>query len=71
MATTTDVKNAVNTATANIVDSSKPTNFTRKLQQAGSDVITQAKWVESDSDTHAQSSSKSDMEGFYYTGEVD
>ncbi|MDH5107749.1 hypothetical protein [Lentilactobacillus kefiri] len=67
VATTTDVKNAVNTATANMVDSSKPTNFTRKLQQAGSDVITQANWVESDSDTHAQSSSKSNTEGFYYT----
>ena len=43
VATTTDVKNAVNTATAN--------------------------WVESDSDTNALSSSKSDMEGFYYTEE--
>ena len=50
-----------------IADTTKNANFTAKLQQAGSDAITQANWVESDSDTHAQSSSKSDVEGFYYT----
>ena len=69
VATKTDVTNAVNAATANMVDSSKLTNFTGKLQQAGSDVVTQANWVESDSDTNALSSSKSDTEGFYYTEE--
>ena len=42
-------------------------NFTGKLQRSGSDVVTQTNWVESDSDTHAQSSSKSDTSGFYYT----
>ena len=54
---------------SDIARTGKDTNFTGKLQQAGSDVITQANWVESDSDTHAQSSSKSDAEGFYYTEE--
>ncbi|WP_225423929.1 phage baseplate upper protein [Lentilactobacillus buchneri] len=67
VATKTDVTTAVNAATANMVDSSKPTNFTGKLQQAGSDVITQSNWVKSDNDADAQSASKSDLEGFYYT----
>ncbi|MDM7492238.1 hypothetical protein [Lentilactobacillus kefiri] len=67
VATTTDVTNAIGVATTNMVDSSKPTNFTGKLQKNSSDVVTQADWVKSDSDTHAQSSSKSDLEGFYYT----
>lgn len=40
VATTTDVKNAVNTATANMVDSSKPTNFTAGLQSGGVSVAT-------------------------------
>ncbi|EEI18774.1 hypothetical protein G8J22_01347 [Lentilactobacillus hilgardii] len=52
---------------SDVARTGQDTNFTAKLQQAGSDVITQANWVESDSDTHAQSSSKSDTEGFYYT----
>lgn len=60
------VKRDTNTGNAN-----QDTNFTGKLQQAGSDVITQSKWVESDSDIDAQSSSKSDTEGFYYTGVSD
>ena len=50
-----------------IARTSQQANFTGKLQQAGSDVITQTKWVESDSDINAQSSSTSDPEGFYYT----
>lgn len=55
---------------SDLARTTKDANFTGKLQQAGSDVITQSKWVESDSDTHAQSSSKSDTEGFYYTEEA-
>ncbi|MCT3398113.1 hypothetical protein [Lentilactobacillus hilgardii] len=47
------------------------TNFTDKLQQAGSDVITQGKFVQSDSETDAQSASSNDSSGFYYTEEAD
>ena len=42
VATTTDVKNAVNTATANMVDTTKPANFTAGLQKGGIDVATAA-----------------------------
>ena len=47
------------------------TNFTGKLQQAGSDVVTQGKFVQSDSETDAQSASSNDSSGFYYTEEAD
>ncbi|MCT3396235.1 pyocin knob domain-containing protein [Lentilactobacillus hilgardii] len=47
------------------------TNFTDKLQQAGSDVITQGEFVQSDSETDAQSASSNDSSGFYYTEEAD
>ncbi len=40
--TKSDVTAAVNTATANMVDSSKPTNFTAGLQSGGVDVATAA-----------------------------
>ncbi|MCJ2161947.1 phage baseplate upper protein [Lentilactobacillus kefiri] len=40
VATTTDVKNAVNTATANMVDTTKPANFTAGLQSGGVSVAT-------------------------------
>ncbi|MGI1750595.1 hypothetical protein ACRPNP_10335 [Levilactobacillus brevis] len=42
VATTTDVTNAVSTATANMVDSTKATNFTAGLQSGGVDVATAA-----------------------------
>lgn len=42
MASKYDVTTAVNTATANMVDSSKPTNFTAGLQSGGVDVATAA-----------------------------
>lgn len=42
VATTTDVTNAVSTATANMVDSTKATNFTAGLQSGGIDVATAA-----------------------------
>ena len=42
MASKTDVTTAVSTATANMVDSSKPTNFTAGLQSGGVDVATAA-----------------------------
>jgi len=42
MASKTDVTTAVNTATANMADSSKPTNFTAGLQSGGVDVATAA-----------------------------
>ena len=42
MATKSDVTTAVSTATANMVDSSKPTNFTAGLQAGGVDVATAA-----------------------------
>ncbi|QBJ03430.1 putative capsid protein [Lactobacillus phage 521B] len=42
LATTDDVTTAVSTATANMVDSSKPTNFTARLQSGGVDVATAA-----------------------------
>lgn len=41
-AKTTDMKTAINTATANMVDSSKPTNFTAGLKSGGVDVATAA-----------------------------
>ena len=71
VATTTDVSTAVNGATSQVAHLVGTNNFTGKLQQAGSDVVTQKNWIESDSDTNAQSSSKSDTEGFYYTKEAD
>lgn len=40
VATTTDVKNAVNTATSNVVTTDKPANFTAGLQKGGIDVAT-------------------------------
>ena len=42
MATKSDVTTAVSTATANMVDSSKPTNFTAGLKSGGLDVATAA-----------------------------
>ena len=42
MATKSDVTTAISTATANMVDSSKPTNFTAGLQSGGVDVATAA-----------------------------
>ncbi|WP_347786889.1 hypothetical protein [Levilactobacillus brevis] len=42
MASKTDLTTAISTATANMVDSSKPTNFTDGLQSGGVDVATAA-----------------------------
>lgn len=42
MASKSDVTTAISTATANMVDSSKPTNFTAGLQSGGVDVATQS-----------------------------
>lgn len=42
MASKSDVTTAISTATANMVDSSKPTNFTAGLQSGGVDVATAA-----------------------------
>lgn len=42
LANTDDVTTAISTATANMVDSSKPTNFTAGLQSGGVDVATAA-----------------------------
>ena len=64
-------KDGVPAVPSTLADTTKDANFTAKLQKSGSDVVTQANWVESDSDTNALSSSKSDTEGFYYTKEAD
>ena len=60
-------KDGVPSIPSDVARTGQDANFTGKLQRSGSDVVTQANWVESDSETHAQSSSTSDTKGFYYT----
>lgn len=67
MVTKSDVTTAISTATANMVDSSKPTNFTAGLQSNSSPVITQAQWTSKSNDSDAQTASQNDANWFYYT----